>query len=314
MKVRQLPTRAPVRDSIDLNRPSARLASRPQAIETAFDLNSRAQLNFDGDPTRLSWNELQAALANPAVTADARRNLAWVAEEFYDTAGAQAQAGATDGTDTGVLAGMQTLESATGATIRAYPGSEHPIARLEKLLAGLSKDPEFARVIHRLTVIIGPRGQGLDAMFGPEYSKSQGFADDKGMPGAVHGPMLAIRYDALDRELLTAAHELSHLVRADRGKPAAEALQRVWHQMQFRVGQPGNYPNPEEMFAYFGQWYLAGFGDVLKEKAPPLYELCEKFLGKARVDAEQATRATAASVIDQNLVWFRSGKTDDGQS
>jgi len=80
-----------------------------------------------------------------------------------------------------------------------------------------------------------------------------------------------------------------------------------WKAAGFVVGQPGNYPNPQEMFAYFGQWYLAGFGSLIREREPEVYALCEQFLGKARVSPEGITAREAAISIDHLLKSFKTG-------
>lgn len=46
-----------------------------EAVETAKALNSHTNLDFDGDPLRLTWQEFQAALKNPYVYPEAKQAL-----------------------------------------------------------------------------------------------------------------------------------------------------------------------------------------------------------------------------------------------
>jgi hypothetical protein len=201
-----------------------------------------------------------------------------------------------------------TTPSATGASIRSYPGSEALVQRMETLLKGLSKSPNFRSFIQKATVLISPPGQGLEAVFGPGYDM-EGFASHQGFDGTQpNTPVLAIRSDSLGSWYLGAAHELIHLVEADKGPGVSAKLAQVFEAEGFKRGQPDGYPNPAEMFAYFGQWYLAGFGEELKTRSPALYALCREYLGAARIDPEQITATAAGASLDSLIAWFKSGQ------
>jgi hypothetical protein len=156
------------------------------------------------------------------------------------------------------------------------------------------------------TILVSPPGRGLEAVFGPEYTM-EGFANPEGIPGVTVGNTLAIRSDSIEAWFLGAAHELLHLLHMNAGPDFHQRIVDVWNQEGFKLGQPDDYPNPHEMFAYLGQWYMAGYGDILKELVPSAYELCRELIGKARIDPEQIGPEDARASLDSLIRWLRSG-------
>lgn len=200
-----------------------------------------------------------------------------------------------------------------GGKLETYPGSEAAAAKLEALVASLSADPKFARVLAKTTLVITPPGKGLESV--PETqalgAEIEGVATSFGFEGGgrtIPPPAFVIRQDSILGWNLGAAHELLHLLRFDQGDQALKDTLATWNAIGGKDGQPDGYPNAEEMFAYFGQWYLAGFGAELKAVSPDAFALCEKYLGQARIDPGTLTAATARTSLESLLGWFQSGR------
>ncbi|MBK7862737.1 MAG: hypothetical protein IPJ65_29830 [Archangiaceae bacterium] len=204
-----------------------------------------------------------------------------------------------------------------GAKLESYPGSDQAKQKLSALVQGLSRDPEFAALLARATLVIGPPGRALDAVpeLGSDYAGAEGVATSFGFDGngrQVKAPAFMVTDASIRQWNLGAGHELLHLLRFAKGDAAGQRCAQVWQQIGGRDGQPDGYPNAEEMFAYLGQWYLAGFGDELKQVCPEGYALCRDFIGTARIDPGPLQKADALTSLQGLLGWFRSGQ--HGQS
>lgn len=200
-----------------------------------------------------------------------------------------------------------------GAHVESYPGSDAAMARLRTLVEGLRASPRFDALMAKTTLVVSPPGKGLEALpevegWGPGVEGTAGFEGFTANGQTIPGPALIIREDSLRSWALGAAHELLHLLRADGGDAAKARIDSVWAQIGGRDGQPDGYPNSEEMLAYFGQWYLAGFGEELRQVSPEAFALCQELIGDAHIDAGAMTKADALTSLQGLLGWFRSGQ------
>jgi hypothetical protein len=288
--------RTPSSASLDLVNNAALLEREPQAVEVAKQLNAHPNIDRDGDASVLTRDEWEAALQNPYVTANAKAQLARLESWFGGAAPVEDDA-------TPPLPAQKEHTSATGARVLYF--AEDQLPRLEQVLRDLAESPLFAEVLRETTIILSPPGQKLDALFGPAYAQSEGFANEDGVEGYSRGLTYALTDESLRKWFLGAGHELLHLLEMHQGEATSRRIKQVWDELGFKVGQPNGYPNPKEMFAYFGQWYLAGFGHLLPE---PLQGLFAEVIGSAHVDAEGITEAQAQQSLDWLLETFRSGE------
>ena len=288
---------------IDLNHIPAAIHANQQAMAALAVLVKNPMIDLDGYPGLFTAEEAATAF------------------DFKATLDPQMQAG-VDALRTYFFGALptgpdlrerasQTLSG--GARLQSYPGSEAAVAAMKQMVAGLSRDPAFAALLKKTTLVISPPGRGLDAI--PEADGLgdgvEGAASSVGFTGngrSLPPPAFVIREDSIRRWQLGAGHELLHLLRSEKG-PALEAeMNQVWQQIGGQDGQPDGYPNAEEMFAYLGQWYLAGFGEQLKQVSPEAYALIAKTVGTARIDPGGLTANDALPSLQSLMTWFRSGQ------
>ena len=140
-----------------------------------------------------------------------------------------------------------------------------------------------------------------------QYAAAEGLAMPGGPDGMSGPPTLVIRSDSLLRWDLGVAHELIHLLEASQGTTAARKVVKVWQSIRASNAQNDPSANPHEMFAYFGQWYMAGFGHIIQEHSPLLHQLCADLIGDAHVDTGGITEAQARATIASLFSWFSTG-------
>ena len=141
----------------------------------------------------------------------------------------------------------------------------------------------------------------------PDVQSAEGVAMYAGIDGQSGPPTLAIRHDSISRWDLGAAHELIHLLHFDLGEAALKEAHDILMGFQSPSAND-DYANPHEMFAFFGQWYLAGHGNVIEGLHKPLYDFLEKHLGDARIEDPGWGTDGARGAIESLFDWFKSGQ------
>jgi len=199
--------------------------------------------------------------------------------------------------------GKRRVETtAQGARIHFYPGTDAELRTMRGVLDSLSRSKTFKNYLAKLNILLTPPGQGL-SLFDPTYSFAEGVARTQDIAG-VKAPVLVLRSDSLQRWTLGAAHELIHLLEADLGPSVMARVDQVWKSQGY-VEQAAGGANAREMLAYFGQYYLAGFGDLVEQKVPAVGALLRDILGDARVDPGTLTEANARAWIERLDSSFR---------
>lgn len=199
-----------------------------------------------------------------------------------------------------------------GAKIESYPDSDAALARLKKMIEDMSRHPGLAKALSKATMVISPPGKPLAAI--PEGrglpDQYEGVASALAFEGpggrVVAPPAFLIREDSLRHWTLGAAHELLHLYRYELGDQGKAQLDDAWRKLG-GVERPNGNPNSDELFAYFGQWYLAGFKDQVKEASPEMFALLTESLGDASVDPGALTAQQAQGALTSLVAWFRGG-------
>ncbi len=197
-----------------------------------------------------------------------------------------------------------------GVVIQAYPGDEAHAALARAFIAELActSNPAFQRLLQRTHIVISPPGRGLEAIveLGEKYAQVEGVADYYDSP-FVDGPAIAIRGDSLDRWNMGVGHEFLHLLVDEIGPTATEEILRVWEPFHgpASVGVLG--ADPEHLFVYLGQYYLAGYGPLILEVAPEVHALAEELIGDARVSARTTREPEARALIARIVRLFKTG-------
>ncbi|MBX7099029.1 MAG: hypothetical protein K1X89_15065 [Myxococcaceae bacterium] len=289
---------------IDLARIPPELQTSAEAMAALRTLLSTPALDLDGYPGLLTAEEIAASVDfKSTFPPQVQAGIDVLRTYFFGVAQAQ-------GPDLRPRA-AEVLPG--GAKLESYPGSDVAVGKMKTLVAGLSRDPAFAALLARTTLVIAPPGRNIDAIpEGVGYGAGvEGVAGSDGFDGGGHhipAPAFLVREDSIRQWNLGAAHELLHLLRFSKGDAVGAELASVWQQIGGRDGQPDGYPNAEEMFAYFGQWYLAGFGEQLRQVSPEAYAFCQRNIGNARVDPLGLTANDALPALQSLLGWFRSGQ------
>ena len=280
---------------LDVARLPTPLLQDPQALAAINAISYSPAFDLDGYPGIVSLREYQAAVAHAAeLSPDVQAGLGKLQPYF-----AAPQP----------LGERKVTRSSAGGRVEYYPGAEATLPKLNALVDNLSRSPAFAALLKECNIVVGPMNRGLDAMveLGAQYKGTEGVAmreDLNGKPGLT----LVIRADSLMQWQLGAAHELIHLLDYKLGEPTRTRIHDVWANLRENEPVDGSdYANSWEMFGYFGQWYLAGFGDVIGQKSPELLKLLKDVLGDARVDNTSLTLDQARASVESLHRWFSTG-------
>ncbi len=196
-----------------------------------------------------------------------------------------------------------------GAKLELYPGSEDARVAVQNLVAALSQDPGFAALMARTTILVSPPGRGLEAM--PEtmdVPTAEGVAMYRGPDGLGGPPTLGIRHDSITRWDLGAAHELIHLKLFSMGDAAIDRARAIRERIRLPGSVVDDYANEHEMVAYFGQWTLAGHGDVVRSLSPELADFLHEVLGDVKIRDPGFGRDGARAAIKGLYGWFQTGQ------
>lgn len=197
-----------------------------------------------------------------------------------------------------------------GVVIQAYPGDEAHVALARAFVEELActSNPYFQRLLRRTHIVISPPGRGLEAVaeLGEDFSQVEGVADYDDSPFA-DGPSVAIRGDSLDRWNMGLGHEFLHLLVDEIGPTAMARIMRVWEPFHgpASVGVLG--ADPEHLFVFLGQYFLAGYGPLVLEVAPDVHALTRDLIGDARVGARTTSEAEARALIARIVRLFKTG-------
>ncbi|MEL6341512.1 MAG: hypothetical protein AAFV53_00160 [Myxococcota bacterium] len=212
--------------------------------------------------------------------------------------------------------GRRVCASLTGATIEVYPDAEPLVVQqIEQALLNLSAAPSFAPVLADTTILVSSPGATLAQLpdldgpiyAGLDWAQIEGLAMYWGLDGAGYAPTLAIRHDSVERWDLGIGHELLHLILWDlEPSVRAEAL-ALRNAMLAPDGVVAPGANEHELFTYFSQWTLAGYGSIIAEQEPELYDWLIETLGEASLTDRGTSTAEAEYAIDLLLNWFRTG-------
>ena len=143
---------------------------------------------------------------------------------------------------------------------------------------------------------------------GAPYAAAEGVAMYDGPDGVSGPPTLVIRHDSITRWELGAAHEIIHLVMHDLG----DAVMADAEAIRVSIKTPGTpedaYANAHEMVAFFGQWHLAGYGNIIRSKSPALADFLQRHLGDARIQDPGFGVDGARTSITSLFQWFQTGR------
>lgn len=238
-----------------------------------------------------------------------------------DAAGGEPDAQGADAAAQGQDAGAELLPDAgsggrlayrsyAGGVIEVYRGGRDAIERVDAVEMGLCARQSLCDLLAITTVIVSPPRAGLDGIreLGELYAEAEGVAMYWGLDGAEVDPTLAIRYDSIMSWDLGLAHEVMHLHLFNLGEEADARVQQVREELKSEDYVDDPYANYHELFAYLGQWYLAGFGAIIEEQEEELYQVFVDYAGEARVSPGDVTEPQAAYTIELLLGWFRTGQ------
>lgn len=212
----------------------------------------------------------------------------------------------------------RSLTTSTGAKLVVYGDGRRETARIESILGQLAREPKLRRVIEKTTIVVSPQGKGLEtipegASLGPELAaQAEGIALHRAFGHQIAAPTLAIRNDSVMQWDLGVVHELVHLVEAEGGPELSQKIAAVWRDLTRNNTNLDYYSNSREMFAFMGQWYLAGYGDVIRQDSPALFKLLSENLGTTALQAQIGALppADARAHVRKMLRGYRTGIWD----
>lgn len=287
----------PPANAIDLSNTASPIWADRDMARAAWLLHAEPAFDLDGYPGLITSAEVDAALASASVLQpDQVRGLEKLRTMFAPVTGG------------GGTRAKSTLPG--GAKLELYPNSDDAKRAITELVANLSASPAFARTLAKTTVLVSPPGAGVDAIpeVGAHYASAEGVAMFDGPDGVSGPPTLAIRHDSITRWELGAAHEIIHLVMHDLG----DAVMQEAEAIRVSIKTPGTpedtYANAHEMVAFFGQWHLAGYGNVIRSKSPALANFLERHLGNARIKDPGFGADGARTSITSLFQWFQTGR------
>ncbi|MEN0063382.1 MAG: hypothetical protein AAGA48_14620 [Myxococcota bacterium] len=210
--------------------------------------------------------------------------------------------------------GRVVCETPLGTRIEVYPDSRpRTVDRVASVADAMAESPAMASVVADTTLLVAPPERDLNALPeladlalpGLEWSAIEGLAMYWGPEFEAYAPTVAIRHDSVERWNLGVAHELLHLVLHDLGPEVqAEALE-LRRAMLAKGQTPAPGADEHELFAYFGQWRLAGYGALIAETEPELDSWLEMHLGAAQIGARGTSDEQANWAIEELRRWFR---------
>jgi hypothetical protein len=128
-------------------------------------------------------------------------------------------------------------------------------------------------------------------------------------PDGVNGPpTLGIRHDSITRWDLGAAHELIHLKMFSLGDQVIDQARAIRERIRAPGSVVDDYANEHELCAFFGQWMLAGYGDVVRGLNPELADFLQGVLGDVRIRDPGFGRDGARAAIKGLYAWFQTGQ------
>lgn len=282
---------------LDLTTLPGALWSDPDVLAAVGTLTEDPSFDLDGYPGLVSERELVAAeQAAPYLPPSVHRGLIKLREQMV-------QSGEPVGE-------RDCYTTPSGAKIEVYPNSQQAQQHVERIVAGLARNPSFAQVLAGLNIIVTPPSRGLECIpgLGEMYKDAEGVASWQVDPRVCDRPFVAIRHDSVCHWDLGIAHELIHQLHFNLPNDVQDRIKQVWQDLRLPDAQDDPYANEFEMLAFFGQWYLAGFGGVIEQLEPQLHGLLSDVLGDARVDARDLSQDRAWASLTSLLQWFRSGE------
>ncbi len=180
---------------------------------------------------------------------------------------------------------------ATGTTVEYYASPDSPLPRVQAVLEQLGQFPAFTQVFSGVRVVVSRPGAQLTSLEGlDERFVGEGAASCTELPPFPAGPVVFIRYNSIMAWDISFAHELLHLKYCLLDQATRDRLQAVWEDMRNPAGPSSSYyGNANEMFAYFGQWYLAGFATIVNEEVPAMHGILRDVLQEARLSGQFMT-------------------------
>jgi hypothetical protein len=196
-----------------------------------------------------------------------------------------------------------------GTSIEYYQPATPEIQYLKDAIACLycSTNKPLTEVLAKSVVVVSPKGKGLESIpeLGPDPDLAgfEGLALDSGFT-AGGPPTVCIRHDSLSSWNMGFTHELIHLFEQYTWSTSDSKLVSVYQEFSGPKCKQDSYCNRWEMLSYFGQYYLAGYLDLLKKHAPALYNLCSDLLGDARVSDRGTTSPEVEQLLTSLVSWF----------
>lgn len=205
----------------------------------------------------------------------------------------------------------ETTTARCGAQIHASTNTRYEAQRAAQVCDALACNPKMRQMLGGAKVYISGPGQDLARLMQvPQYVGQQieGLALGERQGRWTCGVTSA----SLRKWNLGLVHELTHLQEMSKGPKLSQRIERVWSRLRgssvIGKGQDA-YANSREMYAFLGQWYLAGHGQSVKRHAPEVYHLLRDTLGQPRVPVGQPTHpAFADQTIRQLVSWFKTGR------
>ncbi len=293
-------TAPPPANALDLSKTASPIWADRDMARAAWLLNSEPAFDLDGYPGLITLAEVDAGLRSAAVLKpDQVRGLQKLRAMLVDEP----------------TTGNRSVSSVPGlGRLETFAGSRDAELAVRDLVASLSTNPDFARVLARTTVIVSPPGAGLDrvAELGAGYASTEGVAMFAGPDGETGPPTLAIRHDSITTWDLGAAHEIVHLLVQDRmSGPGGDAFTNELVDIRERIRLPGSvvddYANEHELAAFFGQWHLAGYGAIIRQLDPGLADFLQRTLGDTRIKDPGFGQDGARTTINSLFQWFQTG-------
>lgn len=291
---------SPRRSYVDLWFPTSVYLNQPVLRAAAPELMARNAA--EPAPNLLGWSQLEQTLADPAVPVRTKLALGWAAAAMQEDYGPRRE------------------QQLAGGTRVIWFGDAHAPQPLSGLLAqgltGIAREPALAKVISQMTVVVAPAGVNLfewatgTAQPGAtEIDPIGGFATE-GLPQlGIDGPVLVLAPRYANQEAATAGHEILHLLQfaLDRIEPFSAELDRAFAAERFFGNRPEDWGtnNSAEMFGYFGELYLQGFGPLISQRLPTLGALLERRIGRARIPPSMPVEL-APQRLDGLIETFRS--------
>lgn len=278
-----------------------RTVRSPPLADLGYVLNTPGTgwVDYDGDPHHLSWQEFEHGR---------RRLLGAYPRQGYEHS--LLALGALFGSTVAQEPIVVERAAPGGTRVRTHGSSPVAVKATERVLKALSGGEPFKSLLPRTTVLIGAPERNLSSIPGMDPSAPDSMDGvllslEAPWPGTQTQHAVAVTDSAATRDGTTVAHELLHIVYAERDDLRRD-MAALFGRKKY---EPPPSPDPywvEHLFIFTAEHYLLGNGSAVRAEDPDLHQLLKKHLGNLQIPNDSGktldqSRAEVKYVVD----WYR---------